>query len=171
MRRLRHLPSAILKGCTALARLSLHGNPITLEQLREADGWAEFKARRCAKADKQLEMQVGAAAWLRSAVLFTVPCRQAQLFSSPSCRPVTSAHRPAWDASPAPRTFWAILDSCVCALHRCSGRRLALTRAQIMWSGRAGALRHLPADDGCDFSRPGCSVPCCELQVYMQPCD
>ena len=60
--RLGRVPSAILKGCTALARLSLHGNPITIEQLREADGFAEFNARRCAKADKQLEMQVGAAA-------------------------------------------------------------------------------------------------------------
>ena len=58
------MPSAILKGCTALARLSLHGNPIIIEQLREADGFAEFNARRCAKADKQLEMQVGAVFWI-----------------------------------------------------------------------------------------------------------
>lgn len=60
MRRLRRAPSAVLRGCTALARLSLHGNPITVEQLRAADGWAEFDARRRAQADKQLEMQVGA---------------------------------------------------------------------------------------------------------------
>ena len=44
----------ILRGCLSLARLSLHGNPLTLEQLRSADGFQEFNARRCASADKQV---------------------------------------------------------------------------------------------------------------------
>ncbi|KAK9904917.1 hypothetical protein WJX75_005508 [Coccomyxa subellipsoidea] len=56
--RLKVVPAVVLRGCGALATLALHGNPVTVEQLREADGFAEFNARRCAKHDKQLEMQV-----------------------------------------------------------------------------------------------------------------
>ena len=52
------MPAAILRGCASLSTLSLHGNPLTVEQLREADGWAEYDARRCAKHDKQLGMRV-----------------------------------------------------------------------------------------------------------------
>ena len=52
--RLRNVPAEILRGCLSLARLSLHGNPLTLEQLRSADGFQEFNARRCASADKQV---------------------------------------------------------------------------------------------------------------------
>jgi hypothetical protein len=52
------VPAAILRGCASLATLSLHGNPLTVEQLRDGDGWAEFDARRRAKHDKQLSMQV-----------------------------------------------------------------------------------------------------------------
>jgi len=48
------VPAAILKGCLSLVRLSLHGNPLTIEQLRSADGFQEFNARRCASADKQV---------------------------------------------------------------------------------------------------------------------
>ena len=48
------MPAAVLRGCGALATLGLHGNPISVEQLRESDGFAEFNARRCAKHDKQV---------------------------------------------------------------------------------------------------------------------
>lgn len=65
-RRLRAVPEAILRGCASLATLSLHGNAITVDQLRETPGWAEFDGRRKAKYDKQvggLEEQAG---WLAS---------------------------------------------------------------------------------------------------------
>ena len=52
--RLRSVPAAVLRGCRSLATLSLHGNPITIEVFREADGFEEFNARRCAKFDKQV---------------------------------------------------------------------------------------------------------------------
>ncbi len=52
--RLKGVPVAVLRNCGALATLTLHGNPVTVEQLRESDGFAEFNARRCAKHDKQV---------------------------------------------------------------------------------------------------------------------
>ena len=58
-RRLRGVPGEILKGCASLARLSLHGNPLTMEQLRTSDGFQEFDARRCASADKQVRRPEG----------------------------------------------------------------------------------------------------------------
>lgn len=51
--RLRSVPPAVLTGCSALATLSLHGNPLTAEELRETPGWAQFDERRRAKYDKQ----------------------------------------------------------------------------------------------------------------------
>ena len=58
-RRLREVPGEILKGCSSLARLSLHGNPLTIEQLRSSEGFREFNARRCASADKQVQHHAG----------------------------------------------------------------------------------------------------------------
>ena len=52
--RLQGVPAEVLRGCSSLARLSLHGNPLTIEQLRAADGFQEFNARRCARCDKQV---------------------------------------------------------------------------------------------------------------------
>lgn len=51
--RVRSVPPALLTGCTSLQSLSLHNNPITMEQLRETPGYAELDARRRAKYDKQ----------------------------------------------------------------------------------------------------------------------
>lgn len=48
------MPPAILTGCAALATLSLHGNPVTVEQLRETEGYAAFDERRRRKYDKQV---------------------------------------------------------------------------------------------------------------------
>lgn len=48
------MPPAILAGCSSLATLSLHGNPLTAEELRETPGWAAFDERRRAKYDKQV---------------------------------------------------------------------------------------------------------------------
>jgi hypothetical protein len=52
--RIREVPAPVLKECTALATLSVRGNPITVEVLRESDGFREFDARRVAKCDKQV---------------------------------------------------------------------------------------------------------------------
>eukprot|EP00887_Chlorella_sp_A99_P005295 scaffold1.g5295.t1 len=56
--RLRQVPSELLSGCTSLATLSLHGNPITAEVLRETPGYQEYDARRRAKYSKQIGMKV-----------------------------------------------------------------------------------------------------------------
>lgn len=48
------LPPALLRGCTSLATISLHGNPITPEALQQTDGFAEFEARRRNKYTKTL---------------------------------------------------------------------------------------------------------------------
>lgn len=52
--RLVAVPPQILKGCSALATLGLHGNALTAEALRETPGWAQFDERRRAKYDKQV---------------------------------------------------------------------------------------------------------------------
>ncbi|KAK9807010.1 hypothetical protein WJX72_010701 [[Myrmecia] bisecta] len=56
--RLRHIPAAIFRRCSALATVSVHLNPLTVEQLREMDGFAEFGVRLRAKYEKQMEMRV-----------------------------------------------------------------------------------------------------------------
>lgn len=48
------MPPAVLAGCASLATLSLHGNPLTAEQLRETEGYAAFDERRRRKYDKQV---------------------------------------------------------------------------------------------------------------------
>jgi uncharacterized ubiquitin-like protein YukD len=53
MNRIGHLDAELLKA-PALHTLSLHNNPITMERLRELDGWKAFDARRQAKVNKQL---------------------------------------------------------------------------------------------------------------------
>lgn len=55
---LKTFPNKILKGCLELATLSLHGNELTIEYLRELEGWAEFDERRKAKHSKQLEFSL-----------------------------------------------------------------------------------------------------------------
>ena len=58
LRRVAVLPPGLLEGCAALATLSLHGNPLTVEALRGSPGWEAFDSRRRSKYDKQLDMQV-----------------------------------------------------------------------------------------------------------------
>eukprot|EP00897_Mesotaenium_endlicherianum_P002348 jgi/Mesen1/2140/ME000152S01226 len=48
-------PSDVLKGCSQLTTLSLHGNEVVVEQLRELPGWDDFNERRKAKYTKQLD--------------------------------------------------------------------------------------------------------------------
>ena len=51
------IPPQLLRA-PALHTLSLHGNPCTIEELREIDGYAELDARRRAKADKVIDGRV-----------------------------------------------------------------------------------------------------------------
>ncbi|MCO5600447.1 hypothetical protein L7F22_054560 [Adiantum nelumboides] len=55
---LKTFPNEVLKGCLELATLSLHGNELTVEYLRQLEGWAEFDIRRRAKHSKQLQFSI-----------------------------------------------------------------------------------------------------------------
>lgn len=52
------LPSALLSASRALAELSVHGNNVRMEELRELPGWEVYDARRRARAGKVLESRV-----------------------------------------------------------------------------------------------------------------
>lgn len=56
--RIVSVPSALFLGCTSLHTLSMHGNPLKLEQLRTVQGYAQYDARRRAKHDKQVDLRV-----------------------------------------------------------------------------------------------------------------
>lgn len=56
--RIQAVPPAVLRDCGALRTLSLHDNPITVEELRNTEGWAAHDARRRQKHDKQLGSEV-----------------------------------------------------------------------------------------------------------------
>eukprot|EP00192_Tetraselmis_astigmatica_P015576 CAMPEP_0117683326 /NCGR_PEP_ID=MMETSP0804-20121206/20315_1 /TAXON_ID=1074897 /ORGANISM="Tetraselmis astigmatica, Strain CCMP880" /LENGTH=149 /DNA_ID=CAMNT_0005493861 /DNA_START=29 /DNA_END=479 /DNA_ORIENTATION=- len=56
--RLTGVPPAILVGCTSLRSLDIHDNPVTIQQLRESEGWAQFDARRRAACDKLIDSRV-----------------------------------------------------------------------------------------------------------------
>ena len=51
--RIEAFPPQVLQA-PQLHTLSVHDNPVTLEQLRELDGWAAYDARRRSRVDKQL---------------------------------------------------------------------------------------------------------------------
>ena len=52
--RVHSLPEQLLRGCTMLATLSVHGNPLVAERMRELPGFDVYDARRKAKHDKQV---------------------------------------------------------------------------------------------------------------------
>lgn len=54
---IKNFPPEVLTGCSELFTLSLHGNQITIDQLRQVEGWEEFDERRRAKYSKRLELQ------------------------------------------------------------------------------------------------------------------
>eukprot|EP00249_Psilotum_nudum_P013002 c24096_g2_i2 orf=674-1474(-) len=56
--KLKQMPAMIFKDCTALQNLSLHGNPISLEQLQQMEEFNEYEARRRKKFDKQIDANV-----------------------------------------------------------------------------------------------------------------
>ncbi|XP_076936415.1 plant intracellular Ras-group-related LRR protein 8-like isoform X2 [Bidens hawaiensis] len=55
---LKSLPSLLLKCCTQLSTLDLHGTQITMDMLREFEGWESFDERRVLKHSKQLAFRV-----------------------------------------------------------------------------------------------------------------
>lgn len=52
------VPSQLLQGCKSLSTLSLHGNTITTQDLRDTVGFAEYDRRRRLKEDKKVDMKV-----------------------------------------------------------------------------------------------------------------
>lgn len=56
--KLKELPMMLLKECTSLQSLSVHGNSITVEQLQQMVGFQEYEGRRRRKFDKQIDSNV-----------------------------------------------------------------------------------------------------------------
>ncbi|KAG0601403.1 hypothetical protein M758_11G107700 [Ceratodon purpureus] len=56
--KLKQLPPLLLRNCTALQSLMLHGTLITSEQLHQMDGFEGYEERRKRKHDKQLDANV-----------------------------------------------------------------------------------------------------------------
>ncbi|XP_017982612.1 PREDICTED: LRR repeats and ubiquitin-like domain-containing protein At2g30105 [Theobroma cacao] len=55
---LKRLPSTLFKECLQLATLDLHNTEITMDVLRQFEGWEEFDERRRSKHQKQLDFRV-----------------------------------------------------------------------------------------------------------------
>ncbi|KAK2404715.1 plant intracellular Ras-group-related LRR protein [Trifolium repens] len=54
----KQIPLNLLKDCKALQNISLHGNPISMDQFQQMDGFQEFETRRKKKFDKQIDSNV-----------------------------------------------------------------------------------------------------------------
>ncbi|KAL3530923.1 hypothetical protein ACH5RR_010245 [Cinchona calisaya] len=59
---LRSLPSTLFKMCIQLSILDLHGTEVTMDLLRQFEGWDDFDNRRRLKHQKQLEFRVTSSA-------------------------------------------------------------------------------------------------------------
>ncbi|GJS22003.1 plant intracellular Ras-group-related LRR protein 7 [Tanacetum coccineum] len=55
---LRNIPPSLLKSCKTLQNISLHDNPISMDQFQSMEGFQEFEARRKKKHDKQIDSNV-----------------------------------------------------------------------------------------------------------------
>ncbi|XP_019053315.1 PREDICTED: LRR repeats and ubiquitin-like domain-containing protein At2g30105 isoform X2 [Nelumbo nucifera] len=55
---LKSLPSTLFKMCSELATLDLHNTEITIDLLRQFEGWQGFDERRRSKHQKQLDFSV-----------------------------------------------------------------------------------------------------------------
>lgn len=60
---LKSLPMTLLKNCNQLSTLDLHGTEITMDMLREFEGWESFDERRVLKHSKQLAFRVRGASY------------------------------------------------------------------------------------------------------------
>lgn len=56
------LPLTLFKTCTELSTLNLHATEITIDLLRQYEGWGDFDERRRLKHQKQLDFRVGGCA-------------------------------------------------------------------------------------------------------------
>lgn len=52
------IPPNLLKDCKALQSISLHNNPILMDQFQQMEGFQEFEARRKRKFDKQIDSNI-----------------------------------------------------------------------------------------------------------------
>ncbi|XP_061952326.1 plant intracellular Ras-group-related LRR protein 7 isoform X1 [Populus nigra] len=52
------IPPNLLKDCKALQSISLHDNPISMDQFQQMEGFQEFEGRRKRKFDKQIDSNV-----------------------------------------------------------------------------------------------------------------
>ncbi|KAF5198782.1 Leucine-rich repeat-containing protein [Thalictrum thalictroides] len=52
------IPQTLLKDCKALQNISLHDNPISMDQFQQMEGYHEFETRRKKKFDKQIDSNV-----------------------------------------------------------------------------------------------------------------
>ncbi|CDP10058.1 unnamed protein product [Coffea canephora] len=59
---LRSLPSILFKMCSQLSILDLHGTEVTMDVLRQFEGWDDFDNRRRLKHQKQLDFRVSRSA-------------------------------------------------------------------------------------------------------------
>nr|GMD35821.1 plant intracellular Ras-group-related LRR protein 7 [Ipomoea batatas] len=55
---LKQIPPNLLRECKSLQNISLHGNPISMDQFQQIEGFQEFEARRKKKVDKQIDSNV-----------------------------------------------------------------------------------------------------------------
>lgn len=55
---LKQIPPNILRECRSLQNISLHNNPISMDQFQQMEGFQEFEARRKKKFDKQIDSNV-----------------------------------------------------------------------------------------------------------------
>ncbi|XP_027334079.1 LRR repeats and ubiquitin-like domain-containing protein At2g30105 isoform X1 [Abrus precatorius] len=58
---MKSLPSKLFKTCLQLSTLDLHNTQITIDLLRQFEGWDNFDERRRSKHQKQLDFRVGVA--------------------------------------------------------------------------------------------------------------
>lgn len=56
--RVQILPPGLLRDATSLHSLLLQDNPITMQQLRDSEGFEDFSERRKGKLDKIVDMRV-----------------------------------------------------------------------------------------------------------------
>ncbi|GAB2223860.1 hypothetical protein Droror1_Dr00004604 [Drosera rotundifolia] len=56
--KVKEIPANMLKECKALQSVSLHNNPISMDNFQQLEGFQEFEARRKKKFDKQLDSNV-----------------------------------------------------------------------------------------------------------------
>lgn len=56
---MKSLPSKLFKTCLQLSTLDLHNTEITIDLLRQFEGWDDFDERRRSKHQKQIDFRVG----------------------------------------------------------------------------------------------------------------